>query len=293
MRVLLIAGHGRQPNASFDPGATGFIAKGEHRYMAQDLFPAMRKYLPSNAKAIFHTAYDVYGHRNLVSLTRQHRADAVVEFHFDATGSSQASGGHVIIASRYAPDKLDLRLRDAIRKNVGVRYNHKGYSGISGRDNLLNVNTASNNGINYRLVELGFGTNRKDANYLMNNVDTYAKDLVQAIFGSTKQTQKEKVKIVAKNPNPSSWAKSTWDWGVTHGLVTGRPRDAMVRQEGIAILHSYHTMNNGGKPSDWAKESWDWAKKQGYMNGEDPNANISRQEVATILKRFADKNNLN
>lgn len=104
--------------------------------------------------------------------------------------------------------------------------------------------------------------------------------------------KKEKVNIVAKDPNPSSWAKTQWNWGVTHGLVTSRPRDTMTRQEAITMLHSYETMNNGGEPSNWAEESWDWAEEIGYMNGQSPKANISRQELAVVLKSFADRNNL-
>ena len=31
-KTLVIAGHGKNANGSFDPGATGFITKGEHKY---------------------------------------------------------------------------------------------------------------------------------------------------------------------------------------------------------------------------------------------------------------------
>lgn len=30
---LVIAGHGKQRNGTFDPGATGYIKKGEHKYL--------------------------------------------------------------------------------------------------------------------------------------------------------------------------------------------------------------------------------------------------------------------
>lgn len=204
MKVLLIAGHGPLPNGGFDPGATGYIAKGEHRYMVQDLFPAMKKFLPKNADAVFHTAYDVFSRKNLASLAKQHNADAVIEFHYDATGSSQASGGHVIVYSGYEPDGLDLRLRDAIKKNVGVRYSHRGHQGVSGRSNLQNVNIAANNNINYRLLELGFGTNKKDAEYMLENVEQYAKDLVNAIFKETKKAEPVKIKPKTKPVQPKT-----------------------------------------------------------------------------------------
>src|SRR5699024_1589378 len=120
---------------------------------------------------------------NLASLVRQYGANQVTEIHFDAASSS-ARRGHVIIHSNFKPDKVDLPLRDAIKNMVGVRYSHKGYSGISGRSNLYNVNVAKSNNISYRLIELGFGTNREDANTLTSKLDDYAKELVKAITGS-------------------------------------------------------------------------------------------------------------
>lgn len=66
-----------------------------------------------------------------------------------------------------------------------MRYNHKGHTGISGRDNLGNCNRCKTGGINYRLIELGFGTNEKDADVMINKVDAIAKDFVQVICGTT------------------------------------------------------------------------------------------------------------
>ena len=56
----------------------------------------------------------------------------VIEMHYDAAGSESANGGHVIVHSNYEPDQLDLKLRDVIKKHIGVRYTHKGHSGVSG-----------------------------------------------------------------------------------------------------------------------------------------------------------------
>ena len=181
MKYLIIAGHGQRRNGTFDPGAIGLISKGEHRYMKENLFPAMKKY--ANGDFIFYDRRNVFSHGDLVSLARSYGKDtAVVEFHYDA-GSSVASGGHVIVYSHFKPDAMDLRIRDAINSMVGVRYTHAGQRGISGRNNLGNVNRAASGGINYRLVELGFGTNAKDADVMLNQTDQYAKKLVEAIKG--------------------------------------------------------------------------------------------------------------
>ncbi len=186
---LIIAGHGHQRNGTFDPGATGFITKGEYRYMVENLFPLMKKYIPKDAKVIFYDEKKVSNHGNLVQLVKELGADEVIEFHFDAF-TNQARGGHVIIHSDYSPDDMDLRIRDAIGSMVGLRFTHRGYQGISGRSNLFNVNVARNNGITYRLLELGFGTNRTDADIMLKRTDEYAKKLVEAILNAKVENSK-------------------------------------------------------------------------------------------------------
>lgn len=199
---LFIAGHGRRRNGIFDPGATGIISKGEHRYIKEDLFPTMKKFLPKDHDVIFFDRYNVYDHENLLSLAKQYNADQVTEVHYDAAGAS-ASGGHVIIHSDYKPDKTDLALRDAIQEMVGIRYNHRGYAGISGRSNLANVNHAAKGNLTYRLIELGFGTNVKDAKIMTEDIEAYAKALVEAVTGSSsnKKPVKKKTSTTKKSSN--------------------------------------------------------------------------------------------
>lgn len=207
---LFIAGHGYQRNGTFDPGATGIISKGEYRYMTQNLFPAIKRNLPKGAKVVFYDARKVSNWGNLAQIVKQYNADEVVEFHYDAASAS-ARGGHVIIHSAYAPDKIDLALRDAIRSMVGVRYTHRGQTGISGRNNLYNVNDARNKRITYRLVELGFGTNPTDANIMLNQVDAYAKAIVKACFGGTgsgSSNSSNSAPSKPSQPKPSTGGKS-------------------------------------------------------------------------------------
>ena len=191
---LLIAGHGKRRDGSFDSGATGHITKGEHRYMSEDLFPAMKKFLPKDHNLIFFDEYNVFDRGNIVALAKQYNADQVTEFHFDATGSASASGGHVIIYDGYEPDKMDLALRDAIDDMVGIRYNHRGHKGISGRSNLGNVNRTANANVTYRLLELGFGTNKEDARIMTEEVEAYAKRLVEAITGTSNDVKPKPTK---------------------------------------------------------------------------------------------------
>lgn len=197
MTDLFIAGHGKKRNGAFDSGATGYISKGEHKYMAENLFPAMKKYIPDGKKVIFHTEYNVYNYGNIVSLAKKYGKNTrVTEFHFDSASNQKAKGGHVIVYKGYKPDNLDIKLRNAIRDTIGINhaYNHKNYIGISGRNDLANVNRCAKGGVNYRLLELGFGTNKGDSDYMIKNVDTIAKELVKAYYGKIKSTQKSKQK---------------------------------------------------------------------------------------------------
>lgn len=189
-KYLVIAGHGPNRDNSFDPGATGFITKGEHRYFRDDFFPAMRKYMKKDSNIILFSQYNVFDRSNLATLAKQYGKDTVVvEMHYDATDSPLASGGHVIVHKDFQPDKYDLAIRDVIKKHIGVRYVYKGHPGISGRSDLRNCNIARNNNVNYRLIELGFGTNKQDADKMVKNVDAIAKDFVMALEGEVKTVE--------------------------------------------------------------------------------------------------------
>lgn len=206
-RHLIIAGHGPQRNGTFDPGATGFVTQGEYRYVKDTLFPAIRKHIPKGANITLYSAKKVSNHGNLRQIAKQYNAEQVTEIHFDAAGAASASGGHVIIHNALKPDKYDLALRDAIGTMVGTRYTFRGQHGLSGRNNLYNVNDAYQAGIAYRLIELGFGTNRKDADVMLKQADEYAKQLVNALVGNASGGGKA---TESKGKAPSQKASGNW-----------------------------------------------------------------------------------
>jgi N-acetylmuramoyl-L-alanine amidase len=249
---LIIAGHGNQRDGSFDPGATGLITKGEHKYVRDDLFPAMKRHLPKGANVEFYDARKVSNYGNLNDIVKKYKAKQVTEIHFDAAAAASARGGHVIIHSAYSPDKYDLRLRDAIRTMTGVRYNHKGYTGISGRNNLYNVNDARNRGIAYRLIELGFGTNRTDANIMTGDVDRYAKELVNALFYASSSAPAKPAKSKTK-PKPQP-AKSKWKKN-RHGTL-------YMPEKGTFTVGGTRIMSREGSPflsapqGGWCYPKW-------------------------------------
>lgn len=158
--------------------------------MKEDVFPAMKKFTPKDADFIYFTDHKVSNHGSLARLVRELNIDEVVEFHYDAFNAT-ARGGHVIIHADYALDTMDLRLKDAIGSMMkdtnfdGLRFTHRGHKGISGRSDLYNVNVIKSNGITYRLLELGFDTNRREADIMVNKLEEYAKKLIEAILGTS------------------------------------------------------------------------------------------------------------
>lgn len=217
-KILVIAGHGKNVDGSFDPGATGKIAKGEHKYYVENFFPAVRKYLPDGHNVVLFSDYNVYSRGNVVALANSYGKDtAVVEMHYDADGTGNARHGHVIVHGDYEPDAMDLKLRDVIKKHIGVRNTHKGKEGISGRTDLRNANLTRASGVNYRLIELGFGTNSQDASTMVNKVDAIAKDFVLALCG----------KVKSNTPKPTTSKSTTYTvkkgdslWGIANAHKT-------------------------------------------------------------------------
>lgn len=257
-KILLIAGHGENMNGSFDSGATGFISKGEHKYYEQDFFPAVKKYLPDNSNVILFSEYNVFDHRDLATLTKKYGNDTiVVEMHYDG-GDKAASGGHVIVHADFAPDKYDLAIRDVIKKHIGVRYSHKGNVGISGRTNLYNCNLAAKSGINYRLVELGFGSNENDSTKMVKNIDAIAKDFVEALLGKSKEvteTKKPAAQPVASKPvvnKPAAVKPTKTKFNLPTGVYKYRKNGKMrngndVLQIQLALSSIYFYPKKGAK----------------------------------------------
>jgi hypothetical protein len=235
---LCIAGHGTLANGNFDPGATGFITKGEHKYFKEDFFPAMKKFLPKGHNVVFYDKRSVVSHGDLVKIVQEYNADEVTEFHFDAFNAT-ASGGHVIIHADYSPDALDLKYRDVIKEMIGsTRFTHRGHAGISGRSDLGNANRARNAKITYRLLELGFCTNEREAKILTGQVEEYAKKIVEVIVGET-NNEKPATKptdIANTNQQDSIAAKSVEQ--LAHEVIAGEHGNGEARKQALGSRYN-------------------------------------------------------
>lgn len=200
-KIVLVSGHGYN-----DPGALG-NGTNERDFIRKNITPKIAKYLKDAGNDVF--VYDpkqdmyqdtAYGAKigdkkkyGLYWVKAVHKPDVVVEFHLDSAGAS-ASGGHVI-KSAYKADSIDKGLDKALKKTVGT------IRGITTRNDLLNVNVSYEMNINYRLVELGFITSKKDMTYIKKNLNSFTKEIAGAING----------KPIGGAP-ASKKKKITWNW---------------------------------------------------------------------------------
>ncbi|QRO84958.1 N-acetylmuramoyl-L-alanine amidase [Mammaliicoccus vitulinus] len=149
---------------------------------------------------------------------------------------STSSDGHTIIWHTFNPDSIDKGIQNALANTVGV------IRGIIGRDNLGNPRVASQLGLSYRLVELGFITSKKDMDYIKNNLQSFTKAIAEDInggeIGNDKLRPQAKPKPMPK-PKPVSKpklkpvAKTKWNW--KGRFYPNAPKDGIVvrKQPGL------------------------------------------------------------
>ena len=149
-KILLVAGHG-----AGDPGAVGGGIN--ERDTMRALVKEIKSLIP-DVVDIYDTSRDMFQDTNRGGGMSSTGYKEVIELHMDASKNELVKGGHAIIYISYNPDDLDKRLVKTIDECFGI-VPYLQPSGISKRNNLLNLNVAAKRGISYRLLELGFITN--------------------------------------------------------------------------------------------------------------------------------------
>lgn len=98
-------------------------------------------------------------------------------------------------------------------------------------------------------------------------------------------------KVFADVPS-NHWAKSAIDFVSAHGLFTGTSETdfspAMTTTRGMVmtvLARLAGADTKGGKT--WYEPGMDWAKAQGISDGTDPEGIITREQLATMLYRYA------
>lgn len=162
---LVICGHGQGPRG-YDPGATGTY--GTETDWVRKIAHTMKRY--SGDVIDYVIDRNVFEYRNM----NQYKGyDSITELHLNAF-NTQARGCEVLIWKGFKADNLDNKLLSILAKYFINR-------GIKLRDNLYNMQVSAQCGFNYRLVEVCFVDNVNDMQILTDNLDTIAKQFVEAI----------------------------------------------------------------------------------------------------------------
>lgn len=208
---------GHSPNGKPDPGTTSGSLK--EAVEIRKLKPYLEKWGKESGHEFSFYEENMYADR---SMGKQKGYDTVTELHLDGP---KGSGGHVIIFKEYKPDAIDKRLRDLIKSHWGIVGYLQNTDGFSYRSDLYNLNEAARVGINYRLLELFFMSNKEHHEYYLKNLDSIAKDIVEAIVSKKVGVPKEPVKA-PEAPKKASAEQVAQDIAVGKGGWGNNPERA-------------------------------------------------------------------
>lgn len=195
---LISFGHGYSKAGAYDSGCThGSFTEQE---MVRRLKPHLKKWADKAGLQMEFYDKNMYADRSVGN----YKGYVVTEVHLDAPSGT---GGHVIISSQFDPDDIDKRLAAFIAKNFGT-VGYVGSDGINQRSDLYNLNVCANAGINYRLIELFFLSNDADRNHYINNLDSVAKDFVEALAGKSISGQATAAQPAA--PTQTTQKRTRW-----------------------------------------------------------------------------------
>lgn len=189
MKLYVICGHG-----AGDPGAcSGGYSEAERvRALAKRM-----KALGGSSVVILDTSVNWYASKKVNAALKKKVGDnPVVEMHQDSASES-AKGGHVVIKSGLSADKHDK----ALAKFIGDYFPGRSVT-ISKRSDLQNPNMAADYGINYRLLEVCFISNKSDREKFNKNMDKVATGILGA-FG-IKASKETTSKTTASKTTTSS-----------------------------------------------------------------------------------------
>lgn len=181
-KLYVICGHGHGDSGAVGGGKT-------EAALVRKLAAKMAKYNPN--VVVLDTSKNWY-EKKLVnsSLKKKVGGNPVIELHMDSAGSS-ARGGHVIVCTGLSADKYDKALAKYISKEFPGRA-----SSIVKRDNLANPKLAKAQGINYRLLECCFVSNKADRDKFVANMGAIAEGIV-GCFGLQASKPAAKPKAVS------------------------------------------------------------------------------------------------
>lgn len=209
---LISFGHGYSKAGAYDSGCT--FGSFNEQATVRKLKPYLQKWATAAGLQVEFYDQNMFADRSVGN----YKGYIVTEVHLDAPSGS---GGHVIISSQFDPDDTDKRLAAFIAKHFGT-VGYVGADGINQRSDLYNLNVCANAGINYRLIELFFLSNDVDRNHYLNDIDTVAKDFIEALSGAAVSGATVNVPTPAPAPTPAPTPAPASKWVAESGTFTPR-----------------------------------------------------------------------
>ena len=165
-KLFVISGHG-----AGDPGAGGG-GKSE-AILVRQLAARLKAWGGSNVKR---SAYkrNYYADKGVSRMTLSKSKWAVIELHMDSAGAT-AKGAHVIVSTKAKPSDSAKKLAVSISDMLPGRSEK-----LVLRSDLRNPNAAALKGYDYKLVECGFISNKRDREYFLAHMDDIAKAILEA-----------------------------------------------------------------------------------------------------------------
>lgn len=122
--------------------------------------------------------------------------------------------------------------------------------------------------------------------------DTAIKDgkLVVELSGSATLVAEDNAKTFSDVPS-SSWAKEAVDFVTSREIFNGTGSttfglgETMTRGMLMTVLARFDGADASG--ADWMEKGMDWSIAKGISDGSDPNRAVTRQEIVTMLWRYA------
>lgn len=219
---LVICGHGQGRN-TYDSGAVNMSKGYKEADYVRKLADNMSKY---SSNITYIKDKNIYDYGTLASVSKGY--DTVTELHFNAF-NKQANGTEVLIHSNLNADEVDNNILNVLNKY----FKNRGFKKVN---NIMNVNIAYANNINYRLVEVCFIDNDTDMDIYIKNQDSIAKGLVESIEGIIVTDKKQEVKQNSQKEYIVQSGDTLWKISREFGLtVDDIKRHNGLKSDGLSV----------------------------------------------------------
>ena len=183
-------------------------------------------------------------------IVRESGADMCISNHFNAFSDASANGVETI-HSRFASPDHARKLAEKIAKTSGLHYRRVFFEPWGNNDYYFMHRLTGN--VKTTIIEYGFLTNRKDANYYMNDANFYkvAESVVEVmceLAGVPYKSQAELEASVSVEKNTGSLDVALQDLKLTENEW----KTQVVDVRGVARLkHNIHTYKGSPNFNDW------------------------------------------